>query len=339
MKQIELKVLWIEDEVSSWNSLKDTARIMEDIILEPYKCWDDALPVFQDHFEEYAAIILDAKCKYHRSDEDNATKFLSHVITDIQSICAKKNHQIHWYVLTGGDEKIGDVDIRSLINEVRTNWDGDWEFEELNKEQRPYYKKKSAEIKRLFSRIRDHVSLYPQTHIKVFLYPDVFEAIKKLRLNPEVAGIMANLLLSIHYPSNEDKDYNNLAPNIRKVLEYIFRALIEEWSLLPSELIDDKDIVNMDYSCRLLQGLPAGLFEGNQFVLDEVSGKNIYYMKKTTNGRIHTKSNKYTISDGDASRHIELTKNYYLFQSYAIQLCDLILYLKGRIVVQKNVND
>ena len=127
-----IKVLWVEDDPDVTSTYPLEAENY-DLELVPISCWDDAKVELENKFNKWSAIILDAKCKYHRDSKDNAIVFLREALDDISTICEKKGRIIPWYVLTGGDES----EVSDSINDKRLKWDKDW----TDKEKKKYYSK------------------------------------------------------------------------------------------------------------------------------------------------------------------------------------------------------
>lgn len=325
MTQQMIDVLWIDDNKDIWNSYSNLAGDEEyQLLLHPFDCWEDAETELLNHFEQYEAIILDAKCKYRRNDDAKATKFLSHAIADIRGICTQKQHQIHWYVLSAGDANVGDID--DLIHEERRIWDGDWETES---EGRPYYRKISDEICRLFTRIKEQISYSPRTQLKAFLYKDVFDAVGKIHMNPESAELLVDLLFPINYPQLDASSEKHLVYAIRKCLEYLFRALIEEWCILPPSLIQNGEVI-LAGSSRILSGLEFQKVKVSNPIVDRIIGNNIWNMLQATNGSIHTEKQEIEINNKDIITHkLATNDSHYLLRSYTMQLCDILIYMEG----------
>ena len=85
MKDYDLKlkqVLWVEDDpmVIEQYPLKAENFGLQ---LVAFPCWDEAKAALENDFDHWSAIILDAKCKYHRGSEDNAVVFLREALKDI----------------------------------------------------------------------------------------------------------------------------------------------------------------------------------------------------------------------------------------------------------------
>ena len=70
-----IQVLWVEDDPKVTDSYPQDAEYYG-LELVPFPCWDDAKEALVRDFDRWSAIILDAKCKYHRDSKDNAIVFL-----------------------------------------------------------------------------------------------------------------------------------------------------------------------------------------------------------------------------------------------------------------------
>ena len=112
-----IQVLWVEDNVSIHDSFTLRAENFN-IQLVPVECWEEAEPLLENDYQRWQAIILDAKCKYKKTDKDDPKKFLSHALDRIKDMSYRKGHTIPWYVLSGQAED----DIRDLIPPSRLDW-------------------------------------------------------------------------------------------------------------------------------------------------------------------------------------------------------------------------
>ena len=133
MKENDLiQVLWVEDDPEVTTTYPLKAEFF-DLQMVPFPCWIDAKTALESEYNRWAAIVLDAKCKFLRDSKDNAVKFLSEALKDISLLSERKGHIIPWYVLTGGDES----EVSDSINDVRLKWDKDW----TDSENKNYYSK------------------------------------------------------------------------------------------------------------------------------------------------------------------------------------------------------
>lgn len=216
MKAYDLiQVLWVEDDPS----VRETYPLKADnfdLQLEPYSCWDDARMALENDYDRWSAIILDAKCKYHRDDNDNAVRFLAAALKDIAVISKEKRRVIPWYVLTGGDES----EVSDSITDDRMKWDGDW----TNSTNKKFYSK-NVDNEVLFRRIRYHAKRSPRIQIQE-MYRDYYE--KLAQLNIDVCEDILTILEAMHFPdSHPDFNPRYFYNPLRKALEYIFRAARE----------------------------------------------------------------------------------------------------------------
>ena len=163
-----IQVLWVEDDpvVIEQYPLKAENFGLQ---LVAFPCWDEAKAALENDFDRWSAIILDAKCKYHRDSEDNAVVFLREALKDIAIICEKRGRVIPWYILTGGDT----TEVSDSINDERMKWDFDW--------NKKYYSK-NVDNEMLYKRIKAHARKSPRLQIQQ-MYEDVFDAIEELDLN------------------------------------------------------------------------------------------------------------------------------------------------------------
>ena len=84
-----IQVLWVEDDPGVIESYPLEAYNFG-VQLVAFPCWDEAKAALENDFDCWSAIILDAKCKYHRDSEDNAVRFLGRALNDIALICEKR---------------------------------------------------------------------------------------------------------------------------------------------------------------------------------------------------------------------------------------------------------
>ena len=203
-----IQVLWVEDDPKVIDSYPQDAEYYG-LELVSFPCWDDAKEALVSDFDRWSAIILDAKCKYHRDSEDNAIVFLREALDDISTICEKKGRMVPWYVLTGGDES----EVSDSINDKRLKWDKDW----TDSQNKKYYSK-NIDNEALYRRIRYHAQKSPRFQIHA-MYMKVFEAIDECDIDDEGYNALEDLLVPIHFPDTiEPKDYNHKFVKAREVL-------------------------------------------------------------------------------------------------------------------------
>lgn len=323
MKDYDLdlkQVLWVEDDPVVIEQYPLKAENF-DLQLVAYPCWDDAKAALENDFDRWSAIILDAKCKYHRDSEDNAVVFLREALKDIAIICGKRGRIIPWYILTGGDT----TEVSDSINDERMKWDFDW--------NKKYYSK-NTDNDMLYRRIRNHARISPRLQIQQIYYKDVFDTIKELDLNDNVEFFLEDLLSEIHFPELDNKNYNDKYKKVRQIVEYIFRSMMQK-GLLPPQCK-----INLTSSNRILSGQNIMEGKGNdavviveveKAVLPKIIQDNIIHMIHTAGSDVHSEEGADTNSKHITEYLKDVGNTSYLLKSYALQLCDVILWYKNYI--------
>lgn len=206
-----IKVLWVEDDPDVTYTYPLEAENY-DLELVPIGCWDDAKVELENKFNQWSAIILDAKCKYHRDSKDNAIVFLREALDDISTICEKKGRIIPWYVLTGGDES----EVSDSINDKRLKWDADW-----TKISKKKYYSKNVDNEALYERIKLHANKSPRIQI-IEMYRKTYKQL--ILLNKDICDDILTILETMHFPNSHIDFTPRLFYNpMRKALEYLFR--------------------------------------------------------------------------------------------------------------------
>ena len=311
-----IQVLWVEDDPKVTDSYPQDAEYYG-LELVSFPCWDDAKEALVRDFDRWSAIILDAKCKYHRDSEDNAIVFLREALDDISTICEKKGRMVPWYVLTGGDES----EVSDSINDKRLKWDKDW-TESQNKK----YYSKNIDNEVLYSRIRYHAQKSPRFQIHA-MYKNVFEAIEECGLDDEAYNALEDLLVPIHFPDIiDEKDYNDKFEKAREILEYIFRSMSKH-GFLP----DWGTQINLQWSSCLLAGKPAlnkkgvAVIQSNKCILPEAMAKMVKTMVNVIPPFCHSDGgNEDGVSKKEYLKYVN--SSTFLLRSFTLQLCDFILW-------------
>lgn len=322
-----IKVLWVEDDPNVTEQYPVTAeRYGLDMVAHP--CWDDAFEALKNEFDSWGAIILDAKCKHHKDSLDNAARFLVEALSDIRAICAEKKHQINWYVLSaaGGAET---KQINDLISEDRLRWDKDW----TDKNGKLYYNKTEEEIKILFQRVYYHATITERTQIKTQLYRGVFDAMQQCKIHGEASELMVDLLFNLHR-NKEGKEANSIMWEARKIMEHVFRAMIDEWGMLPTDFVslDKKEKVNLTSSSRMLGGLSTENDKRTMSyvydvpIINSILNYQIKGIVDQTGEYLHTGRNGGQVS-GISELMASVNNSPYLVYGMTMNLCNIILWL------------
>lgn len=310
-----IKVLWIEDDPGQTEAYPAEAEVFG-LHLHPYSCWDDAKEALEKDFDSWEAIILDAKCKHHRDSADNAMKFLGEALSGLNRLFAKHQHTINWYILSGGS----DEELNDLILDERKSWDGDW--------PKLYYSK-TTDREALFERIKKQVEHSTQTQVKTQYFRDVFEAISEAELDGQVETHMLNLLTPVVFPENvAPGDYNNRTREARIVVEYLFRGMIRMGMLPKMDRNNKKGSINLTESCRFITKAKIN----GENIYPETIGSNLYDIVNMVGSLVHSSPGDSTYETDKFKRYmLETGRTTYLLKSYALQLCDVILWFNNYI--------
>ena len=340
-----IQVLWVENDPIVTNAYPREAEMLPDarLDLRAFPSWEDAKEALNADYNQWQAIILDAKCKYSREDADKATKFISRVIPEIQELERKYNRFIPWYVLSGE----GEDEIRELIGPIRQQWDAQWD----RLSNRPFYSKNGTVMwggkpkpdrHVLFQRIRTQVEHYDhEFQLEKHIYPDVFASLTRLEsngLDVQAGGFLINLLEPIHFPTTTPSDYNRRYMDLRKFLELIFRHMVDN-AILPSIMrivSKTKDEINLSWSSKFL-GEKFQTYDEiwkhvtrdtdeNKPLLPKQLGNAIKEAVFQAGGAVHT-------SQAEAEINMNLDKylptvgySPYMLRSLALSMCDLVLW-------------
>ena len=311
-----IQVLWVEDDPKVTETYPLKAEYF-DLELVPFPCWDDAKAALEHDYDRWSAIILDAKCKYHRDSADNAIVFLREALDDISTICERNRRIIPWYVLTGGDE----AEVSDSINDKRLKWDKDW----TDSQNKKFYSK-NIDNEDLYRRIRYHAQKSPRFRIQN-MYKNVFEAIEECGIDDEAYNALEDLLIPIHFPNIiADKDYNDKFEKAREILEYIFRSMSKH-GILP----DWGKQINLQWSSCLLAGKPAlnkkdvVVIQSNKRILPEALAKMVKTMVNIIPPFCHSDGgNEDEVRKKEYMKYV--SSSTFLLRSFTLQLCDFILW-------------
>ena len=321
-----IQVLWVEDDPEVTEKYPEKAETFG-LQLEAYPCWDDARIALEKEFDRWSAIILDAKCKYHRDSGDNAIEFLREALDDISTICKEKGRMIPWYVLTGGDT----TEVSDSINDKRLKWDGDW----TEKRKKKYYSK-NTDNEDLFKRIKEHAK---KSHrLQVYgMYQEVIDHLNSLNCNNNMGEIVIDIFEVMHYPDNHSKFNPILYYNqLRQILEYNFRAA-NKVGIVPDACFDKKGNPNLSQCCHYLSGNNAteakvryGEWRSKDDY-DRVVPKHIELMMRMILdiGNINSHSVKLEDSEEEElNRYINdnVFNSRYLIYSLALNACEITVW-------------
>lgn len=324
-----IKVLWVEDDPDVTSTYPLEAENY-DLELVPISCWDDARVELENKFEKWSAIILDAKCKYHRDSKDNAIEFLREALDDISTICEKKGRIIPWYVLTGGDE----LEVSDSINDKRLKWDKDW----TDNKKKKYYSK-DLDRDTLYDRIRSHNQKSYRLQI-IEMYQNTADQL--LQLNKDVYEDVLTILETMHFP----KSHTDFTPRLfynpmRKALEYVYRSFGNA-GIIPEEFFS-KGNVNLNQCFMFLIGRDAekiGYRYGNAG--DRIAPRHIHDMMSliinlgNSNSHSMEQSHLTELSETEIQQYDNHIKeiggnSQLLIFSMALQFCEILQWVNSYI--------
>ena len=315
MRNNLIKVLWVENDPEVIEAYPMEAYEYG-IHLVPFTNWDEAEVALKNDFDQWSAIILDAKCCLHSDSADNATIFLTNVFNSITQLCNGKRF-IPWFVLSGQAED----NIKDLVLESRKSWDGDW--------KKSYYDK-ATDREILYSRVRYFAEKFMSASMKIHhIYKEVFNAIDNLKLHDDVDNYLTDLLVELHFSELDDKKVNESYYKVRYSIECIYRKMIELGMLPPQEKI------NLMWSNSILSGRScyAGdkteVAKGIVAIFPQILQDNVIHMVHTVGSAVHP-DNKSDCNTKHVKEYLQSVGNTaYLIKSYALQICDLILWLNA----------
>lgn len=321
-----IQVLWVEDDpkVTETYPLKAEAFGLE---LVSFLCWDDAKEALEGDFNRWSAIILDAKCKYHRGSEDNTIVFLREALKGISVICERKGRIIPWYILTGGDDK---TDVSDSINDDRMKWDADW-----TKISKKKYYSKNVDNEALYERIKLHAQKSPRIQI-IEMYRDTYK--KLMSLDKDVCEDILTILETMHFPQSHPDFSSRLFYNpMRKALEYVYRSF-GKVGIIPEEFFFMGN-VNLNQCFMFLIGRDAeklGYRYGKAG--DRITPRHIHDMMSliinlgNSNSHSTDYSHSTELSEDEIQEYDNLinsagVNSRFLIFSMALQFCEIIQWM------------
>lgn len=339
-----IQVLWVENDPKITASYPREADMVAGIELKPFPTWEDAEEALAADYDNWDAIILDAKCVYKRGEADKATRFLMNAFDRIKTLASTKHRTLPWYVLSGQ----GEDDIRDLIPESN-EWDADWE----RISNRRFYSKNGIvkiggedkqERQVLFNRIKTQVYHYnPELQIEYDLYPDVFTVLDLRGLAGTVGYHLMRLLKPIHFGCTRNSEYNLQYVDLRKSLEYMFRHMVD-MGILPTCILSKgkKDGVNLSWSSLFLGGTqPEDYANANgdegKFWKKVIRNVETPLLPKPladwlksailqAGGAVHTTTNEEEFGRNLDKYLAKVNGSPYMLRSLVMGLCDFILW-------------
>lgn len=302
------KVLWIDDEWKTMAPFSDLCLEKYEINLVGYTTRKEGIKALKDDFDNWDAILLDAKMKDESEEEVARLTGLARSLEEIHKLSGKRD--IPYFISTG---QTGLMDDQTF------------------KEQYGSFYVKDTDDERLIADMLKAMSDQPGRQIKN-LYSDIFDAIDNLGMNKESEVILKDILKPLHFPEFQKVFKPKLYYNqIRQLMEYIFRAC-NTANIIPKEFIETKKGVNLNQCSIYLAGKNADIIgfryggEGDRIVPPHI--ENIIRMvlefgscySHTVQYTKLTKDEEQTLED--YIRHEENSK--YIIFGFALLVCELI---------------
>ena len=317
-----VKTLWVDDKIKELYSAYKLEADDYGIELIPFDCWEKAKVELVNHYDDYSAIILDAKCVLKEGEADDTMRFLPEVLKQLGIMASERHRTIPWFILSAGSGAVGPL---HWVKEPRLAWD-DWEND---------FYRKTIDRPALFSRIPEIAVHSNATQIKTILYKDVFETLDSFKgINNENAKrILVDVLAALHFMEGDFKPvlyYNQL----RQVLEYLFKVC-HIVGLVPDQCIETDGRVNLAQSSKYLAGRVAehkGVrygTDGDRIVTPNIESeiKSLLFLG---NNNSH-----FADLDDESRRMVEdffrTSNSKYVIFSLALQMCDIIVWFRDYI--------
>ena len=300
-------ILWVDDQYEELQAFILEAE-SENILLEPYKSFEEGFSVLEANLHNYDGVVLDAM--FFESKEQEAgsedLKGLSKAVSKLNELKHKK--KLPFFILSG-----------------QTRFNSDSTFKEIYGDH--YRKSNPDDQDKLFKDIKDRARKLTDTQTR-HKYQRVFEVCSSKYLGesamPPLLRVLNNLEQdSLNHNSNDSKDLFN---SLRKILEGEFISTLKAYKLIPLEL--DK-----------LNNLKP-FFEGrnvNGFKLNSSSRphQQIINILRTVIDLTQDGSHPHL----EVEKHVSAINTPYLLYSITFQILDLILWLKQYIDTNSQKED
>ncbi len=309
------RVLWVDEEVSS-NFIKGAG--MYGLEVEQFTSWDLGRSALGDKSIMWDAVILDGNCVL-RKGEERSSDFLYQAVSEMKEVMVQRGISIPWYVLSSGSAEDFEKTLSRIAMGERTNMAERW--------GRMAYRKTKEEVEELFLTICKAASQSVENRIK-FLYASVFETLERY-FDQRASEVMMTIMTALHFPE-ENRKFDPVAyyTQMRRILEYLFRAT-NKIGVLPDEMMQD-DKINLTNSSCYLDGQEVRV--GKTILQVDRSEERIFppiiagIVKKIINI-----ANKQTHTADITQEEEDILTEYYrtvgsshMLFGYALQLCDVI---------------
>jgi len=296
---MKYKVLMIDDEFEK-DSIQDFIlnASISSVEIIPVKFHDDGIKLLkEDKNFEFQAIILDATGFENKEDNELSNIGLKNSIEFLKEY--RSTRLIPWFVYTGADRN---KKVNEFEREIKR-------FQKDIKFGRPeltYYVKTENEDE-LIDDIIEEIDKLKYTSIE-YRYKKIFRIARDLKISDEELSTL--MMLFNFLDKAEDIKPGIYFTQIRKYVEYVFRALVK-LNILHESCIDKSNgQINLSESSRLLAGLsPNHLkIKCTKTHLPKILAENLKNLIFITGAASHT-------SEVDETRNMDYQAYYNQIQS------------------------
>ena len=312
------KVLMIDDEYE-----KDSIQAfilnagVSSVEIVPVKFHDDGIKILkEDKYFEFQAVILDATGFENLDDNELSNIGLKNSIEFLKEY--RGTRLIPWFVYTGADRN---KNVNEFGREVKT-------FQKDVKFGRPEltYYIKTENDEDLIEDIIDEINKLKNTSIE-YKYKEVFSIAREINVSDEELSTLTTLFNSLD--KADDINPGIYFTQIRKYVEYVFRAL-EKLNLLHESCINKLNgQVNLSESSKLLAGLTSDKFkvQCSKTHLPKILAENLKNLIFITGAASHTAEVDET-KNMDYQSYFNQIQSPYLLYQLLFTLNDLLLWYK-----------
>lgn len=323
----QINVLWIDDQNECEDCKPFRVKLsLKGIKLVPFQDWESGKKYLINHRDEISAIVLDCYCKLNSNDIENP-KFLKNVIAEIDGLTTKYGKLFPWFILSAGNKENFSTILEYSVSDSREKWDKEW--------KQIYYSKFSiTDINALSSNIQ-HVAALDRTFKTREIYKTVFNILDSENFEDASSSILLKILRPLHFIEEQaDFDpylhYNQL----RQFLEKLFKTCYNQ-GLLPDECFKGESVnlwESYNYLCgNDLKHHKIRFGEKGEHILPEIYSKVIQQILSVSNEFSHSIKSEYVELTEEETTYVrrffeEAGTSYFLF-GYALQLCDIVIWL------------
>lgn len=312
----EYNVLWVDDEVNP-HMIEEAKRYGLEVT--QFTSWDLGRGALGDKSLTWDAIILDGNCVLNDGEQKNSD-FLYQAVSEMREVMVTRGISIPWYVLSSGTA----ADYKKTLARI-----GMGERDRMTEHWgRMAFNKTNEEVAELFTCICRAASQSPENKIR-HIYANVFDALDE-HFDQRASEVMMTILMALHYPE-ENRRFDPVAyyTQMRRILEYLFRAA-NKIGVLPDEMLLDNKI-NLTNSSCYLDGQEVNIGHKTILQVNREVGRIFPPIIAGIVKKIINIANKQTHTSDITKEEEDILNDYYkmvgssnMLFGFALQLCDVI---------------